>query len=340
VLLVACANVANLFLIRSEVRRRETARRRALGAGNRAIVCYFLTESALLSIGGGAIGLALAWGAVHLLVAFGPASLPRLQKVRLDGVVLAFTLVVTLLTASALGSIPLLRFTPLGESLHDGVRGHTASRGRYRARHLLMGGQIAEALVLLASALMLRSFQKLRAVDPGFDPTSRLTFRIGLPRSDYPDPGRMAAHLCPPHDGRPSLGASRCDRRICLDVSAAFGAAALPGRSAVRRRPPSPPGAIAPFIAIRALAGGYFETMGMRVLRGRGIDRGDVEREEPVVMLNKALVDISFPNQDPIGQRVRLGNPSLASGAPEWLTIAGVVSNTPTFGLAEATPFP
>src|SRR5204862_7024219 len=119
VLFVACANVANLFLVRSEVRQREIAMRRALGAGSRVIAHYFLTESALLSLAGGAIGLGLAWSAVQVLVAFGPVNLPRLEEVGLDGVVWAFTFAITLLTAAALGSIPLLRFAPLAESLRD-----------------------------------------------------------------------------------------------------------------------------------------------------------------------------------------------------------------------------
>jgi putative ABC transport system permease protein len=339
VLLVACANVANLFLVRSEVRHREIAVRRALGAGNRAIARYFLSESVLLSSAGGVIGLALAEGAVRLLAAFGPTSLPRLEEVRLDGVALAFTLALSVLTAVTFGSIPFLRLTPLAASLHESGRGNTASRGRYRARHLLMGGQIALALVLLvASSLMLRSFQKLRAVDPGFDATSALTFRIGLPRSDYPDRGRMAATHRAIVDRLSALpGVTAVSASTCLPLAeqqlCQGGPLFVEGR-------PLPPGTVAPFIAIRAVAGGYFKIMGMRVLRGRGIDPTDVEREEPIVVLNEALVSISFPNQDPIGQRVRLGNPSLASGGPEWLTIAGVVSNTPTFGLAEATPFP
>src|SRR5262249_36144685 len=174
VLLVACANVANLFLVRSEVRQREIAMRRALGAGNRAIAHYFLTESTLLSLAGGALGLSLAWVAVHMLVAFGPAvgpwwsSLPRLHEVRLDSTVCLFTLALSLLTALAFGSIPLIRFTKLGASLHETGRS-TTSRDRHRARQILMAGQVAFALVLLvASGLMLRSFQQLRAVDPGF----------------------------------------------------------------------------------------------------------------------------------------------------------------------------
>ena len=186
VLLVACANVANLLLVRSDARQRELAVRRALGAGSGGIAGFFLAESALLSIAGGAVGLALAAGAIRLLVVFGPANLPRLEEVRLDGVVVAFTLALTLLTAVACGSIPLLRLAPLTTSLTESGRGNTASRGRHRARQLLMAGQVAMALILLvASGLMIRSDQELRTVDPGFDATSALTFRIALPRREY-----------------------------------------------------------------------------------------------------------------------------------------------------------
>jgi putative ABC transport system permease protein len=339
VLLVACANVANLFLVRSEVRQREIAVRRALGAGSRAIVRYFMTESALLCIAGGTIGLALAWSALRALIAFGPVNLPRLDEVRLDGFVLAFTFVLNLVTALALGSIPLIRFAPLVQSLHESGRGSAASRGRHRTRHLLMGVQIALALVLLvASGLMLRSFQKLRAVDPGFDAASTLTFRIGLPRTDYPDRGRMVvAHRAVVNRLSALPGVSAVSASTCLPLSE--GQLCQAGPLFIEGHP-LPPGAIPPFVAIRAIDGGYFETMRTRVLRGRGIGRSDVDREEPIVVVNQALVTIAFPGQDPIGQRVRFGNPSLTRGLPEWLTIAGVVVNTPIFGLAEANPFP
>ena len=187
VLLVACANVANLFLVRSEARQREVAVRIALGAGRLGIARYFLAESVLLSIAGGAIGLALAWGAVRLLVTIGPTNLPRLAEVHLDGVAVAYTLALSALAALVFGAIPLWRGTALAASLHESGRGSTASRGRHRVRHLLMGGQVALALVLLvASGLIVRSFQKLRAVDPGFDASSALTFSLGLPDRNYP----------------------------------------------------------------------------------------------------------------------------------------------------------
>jgi predicted permease len=345
VLLVACANVANLFLVRSEVRQREIALRRALGAGNREIARYFLTESTLLSLTGGAIGLALAWVAVQILVAFGPAagpwwaSLPRLHEVRLDGVVCMFTFALSLATALAFGSIPLLRFTSRAESLQEGRVWSTASRSGHLTRYLLMAGQVALALVLLvASGLMLRSFQILRAVNPGFDTTSTLTFRIGFPRIDYPDPGRMAAVHRAIVDRLSALpGVAAVSASTCLPLSEQQ---LCQGAPLLIEGHSLPPGAIAPFVAIRAVDGAYFETMRMRVLRGRGIDRRDVENEEPIVVLNQALVNMAFQDQDPIGQRVSLGNPSLTARRPEWLTVVGVVGNTPTFGLAEAAPFP
>ncbi|PYQ97237.1 MAG: hypothetical protein DMF96_15480 [Acidobacteria bacterium] len=181
VLLVGCANVANLFLVRSEARQREVAVRRAIGANNSGIARYFLAESALLSIAGAAVGLLLAWGAVRLLALLGPSGLPRLEEVRLDGVVVSFTVALSILATFALAAIPLVRIVPLTVSLHDTGRGQTASRRRHRARQVLMASQIAFALVLLVgSGLMVRSFQKLRAVNPGFNAPA-VTFRIGLP---------------------------------------------------------------------------------------------------------------------------------------------------------------
>jgi predicted permease len=337
VLLVACANVTNLFLVRSEARQREIAVRRALGAGHNAVARYFLAESLLLSLMGGVLGLALAWAAVRIVVWLGPVNLPRLHEVRLDGVVLAFTAILSVLTALAFGSIPLLRSAPLAATLHESGRGHTASRARHRARHLLMAGQVALALVLLVSSgLMLRSFQHLRAVEPGFDASSALTFQIGFPRSDYPDRARLVATQHALIDrlsvlpGVASVSAATClplsERQLCQG-----GPLFVEGREV-------PAGGI-PIVAVRAVAGDYFSVMGIRILRGRGIDRSAVEREDAVVVVNEAFVRMVFPDQDPIGRRVRLGNPAF-SPTPEWLTIAGVVSNTPTFALSEDAPFP
>jgi putative ABC transport system permease protein len=176
VLLVAYANVTNLFLVRAEARQREIAVCRALGAGNAALARYWLLESGLLSIAGGIAGIALAWIAVRLLVGFGPTNLPRLEEVRLDGVTVAFTSLLTMAMALSVGAISLWKRAPHAHALRESGRGNTAARGRHRMRQVLIGGQVALALILLvASGLMVVSYQNLRGRDPGFDASNALT---------------------------------------------------------------------------------------------------------------------------------------------------------------------
>ena len=335
VLLVACANVANLFLVRSEARQREVAVRRALGASGRAMTRYFLSESVLLAVAGGAIGLGIAWGALTLLVAYGPANLPRLDEVRLDEVAVVFTSVLTLLASVAFGSIPLMRLTPVAATLHESGRGNTASRGRHRTRHMLMGGQVALALVLLVSSgLMLRSFQKLRAIDPGFEPSSGLTFRIGLPRTDYTDRTRIIATHRAIIDQLTALpGVTSVSASTCLPLSGRGYCFGMP--VAVEGRVVQP-GTIPPIVAVRSVAGDYMTTMGMRLLRGRRIERGDVERNERAVVVNQAFVDAYMAKDDPLGRRIGFGLAGSSGFRSIALTIVGVVANTPTNTLTEA----
>jgi putative ABC transport system permease protein len=336
VMLVACANVANLFLVRSEARQRDVAVRRALGASRLAVARYFLAESVLLSIVGGVLGLVLATGAVRLLVANGPANLPRLHEIRLDGVTLAFTFALTMVAAFAFGAIPLWRGAATVASLHEMGRGNTASRGNHRARHVLMGGQIALALVLLVSSgLMLRSFQKLRALDPGFNAASALTFSIGLPEREYPTrDADVAAHHAILDHLSALPGVTAASASTCLPLAGGCSGNTLRVEGRVY-----PAGTVPPLALFRAVAGGYFETMGMRLLRGRGIDRSDVERHAPVVVVSESLANRFFPNEDPIGRRVA-SNRAPSEQPLAWLTIVGVVSNTPIRALAEANPIP
>ena len=338
VLLIACANVANLFLVRSESRQREVAVRRALGAGNRGVARYFFTESALLTALGGSMGLVLAWGGVQLLVAFGPATLPRLHEVRLDGVVIVFSLGLSLVAAAVFGAIPLLRLAPLAISLRESGRGQTMTRRSHRARQLFLGGQVALALILLiASGLMVRSFQKLRTIDPGFDPTSALTFSIGLPQVEYPTrQAAVDAHLAILERLSAIPGVIGTSASTCLPLAGGcFGNMLMvEGELPDPDRPRTWPW-------FRGVSGNYAEVLGMRLLRGHTIDRGDVERRELVVVVNKALADAVFPGQDPIGRRVRSSTPpNSARPTPPWLTIIGVVSDTPTLALAEPAPMP
>jgi predicted permease len=340
VLLVACANVANLFLVRSEARHRDVAVRRALGATGVRIARYFFAESALLSAGAGAAGILLASGAVRLLVALGPANLPRLHEIRLDGMTVAFTSGLSVMAALALGAIPLWRGAGPAAALHEIGRGNTASRHRHYVRHLLIGAQVALALVLLVSSgLMVRSFQKLRAVDPGFDAASALTFSVGLPERTYPTrEAAVAAHHAILERLAALPGVTAVSASTCLPLAGGCSGNTLrvEGRT-------YPPGSVPPVALFRAVAGGYFDAMGMRILRGRGIDRGDVERGEPAAVINEALAKTFFPDEDPIGKRVASNRPPARAGEPPpltWLRIVGIVRNTPLRALAEAPPLP
>ena len=336
VLLVACANVANLFLVRSETRQREVAVRRALGAGRRSIARYFFSESVLLAAVGGVLGVTLAWGGVRLLVALGPTNLPRLNEVHVDGVVLAFSFALSLVSAVAFGIIPLLRLTSVATTLQEHGRGQTATRGSHRARQLLMGGQVALALILLiASGLMVRSFQKLRAVDPGFDPSSTLTFSIGLPQVKYPS-RQVAA----------DVHVRILDRLSAIPgVTGASSSSYLPlagfgyGNGLIVEGELPDPNRARPFVAFRAVASGYTDVLRTPLLRGRSLTRADIDRQENNIVVNKAIADGYFPGQDPIGRRVRSSTPPNSKlPTPPWWTIVGVVANTSTMTLGERTP--
>ena len=336
VLLVGCANVANLFLVRSEARQRDVAIRRALGAGRSGIARYFLAESAIVSIAGAAVGLLLTWGAVRLLVQLAPAGLPRLEEVRLDAAVVSFTVGLSVLAMFALGAIPLVRVAPLTASLHESGRGQTAGRGRHRIRQLLMASQVAFALILLVgSGLMIRSVQRLRAVDPGFSGTA-LTFRIGLPNRAYPTRrAAVAAHQAILDQLATLPGVTNVATSTCLPLDGrCFGNTLI-----VEGRPITV--GVRSVASFRAVTDGYLQAMGIRLLRGQPIDRGMIERGEQNILINKVLADSLFPGQDAIGKRVRSSTPPNSPlGIPPWLTIVGIVANTSTNALAEPAPLP
>jgi putative ABC transport system permease protein len=337
VLLVACANVANLFLVRSDARQREIAVRRTLGAGRGRIATLFVLESMVLALCGGAVGLGLALGAVQLVVGFAPSNLPRLQEIRLDVVGVAFTFVLSIVAGLVFGAVPLCRPGELAASLHEGGRANPGSRRLSRARHVLMAAQVAVALVLLVSSgLMVRSFQNLRAVDHGFNPASKLTFSIGLPEGDYSSVENVVATHHAILDEIARLpGVTTASASTCLPLSGGCSGNTLrvEGRQYDSRTIP-------PFALFRAVAANYFEAIGMRVVRGRGIDRHDVDHRQPVVVVNEALARRFFPNENPIGRRVASNIPPSA-GPLTWLQIVGVVSNTPTTRvLPEREPMP
>jgi putative ABC transport system permease protein len=195
VLLIACANVANLLLVRAEGRQQELAIRAALGAGWGSIAREMLLESVTLSLAGGALGLALAYGALRVLVAKGPTTLPRLSEIAIDPLALAFTLSVSVLTGVLFGLIPVFKYAGpnLATALRGGGRSLSAGRERHRARNTLVVVQVALALVLLVgSGLMLRTFQALRHVDPGFTrPEEVQLMRVVIPEEQVKEPVRV-----------------------------------------------------------------------------------------------------------------------------------------------------
>jgi len=321
VLLIACANVANLFLVRAESRQREVAVRGALGAGRLDQVYDALVEGILLSGLGGLAGLALAQGAVRLLVSHGPASLPRLQEVGLDGSVLVFALGVMTLAGLAFGAIPLLRRDASIVGTLRATSGATTDRVRARGRNVLVAGQMALAVVLLvASGLMVRSFMHLRAVDAGFDASPDiLTLSFGLPSSEYPS-GAAAADfsqaLVTGIQGLPGVEAAGVVTCLPLDGWCSGDHVRVEGRVV-------PEGTLPPVVAVRRAGPGYFRTMGIDVLEGRVLERADVEGGPPVAVISRSLARDYFPDKDPLGRRVAVGLDTI------WSTVVGVVEDVP-----------
>jgi predicted permease len=337
-LLIACSNVANLFLVRAEGRQREVSVRAALGASGSDLARHFLLESVVLGMLGGACGLALAWAGTRGLVRFGPDNLPRIQEIGLDGSVLLFTLGISLLTGLLFGLFPVMKFRrpDMVAGLKEGGRGGGAGRERHRTRNTLVVSQMALALVLLVgSGLMLRSFQALRAVDPGFDPAGTLTLRITLPEATYPTPdGRVAFH----DQLHESIGA----------IPGVLGVGAgttIPLSGGINRSGtevedfPTPPGQVPAIIENHRITAGYMETLGMRLVEGRLLTPYDARDRSGAVVVTRAFADNYWPEGSALGKRVtqsihRTEEGELAESTP-WQTIVGVIEDVRTRAMNE-----
>lgn len=331
VLLIACANVACLLLARSAARQKEAALRAALGANRWRIVRQLLTESLMLSLCGAAVGILLAvWGVDWLttLLAGNSTSfsvkLPRLNEIKLDAAALGFTFAMSLVTSVLFGLAPALAASKpdLNQVLKEGGRGMTG--GRHRLRELLVVTELALALVLLIGAgLLINSFAKLQAVDPGFNPNNLLTMTVsvnGMPQ--YVGPSREAFYrqLTDKLSALPGVQSVSAINHLPL-------AGDLWGRSLViEGRPLPPPGKEIP-AAFRVSRPGYFNTMGISLRAGRDFTERDAADSPGVVIINETLARHQFPNEDPIGKRVTLDDPRSNSPAPRWLTVVGVIKD-------------
>ena len=335
VLLIAAANVANLQLARAASREREMAVRLALGANRWRVVRQLLTESLMLAVVGGAVGLFLAVWGIDLFRTLGPANLPRLQEVNLDGRVLGFTMLAALLSGIIFGLVPALQSSraDLNEALKEGGRAGTESHGRKRLRGLLVVAEVALTLVLLVGAgLLLKSFLRLQDVNPGFRPDHLLTAQISLPPARYNDDQKIIAFhqdLLNRTKNLPGVQAAGMSMSLppnLLQISNPFG---IEGR-------PLPHGQARPLAEEMTISSEYFTALGVPLLRGRFFTDADKAGAPQVMIINEAMARRYFPNEDPVGKRLQTGDPNPNS---PWETIVGVVGNVKYAGLeAEEMP--
>ena len=316
VLAIACANVANLMLARTATRRRETSVRLAIGASRRRVAQQFLVETLLLGGAGGAAGLGLALAAIGVAVPYLPADLPRTSSIDLDWRVLIFTAAASLATSVLFGLTPLfqLRRVQAHEALSHGVR---VAGGQSRLRSALVVTQVAVTLLLLVGAgLMARSLWQLLHVPLGFEPDHVLTARMTLPRTRYPDAGRVAAfHHRVLERLRSSPGVVAAGATAYLPLSGDDNGWAFH----IEGRPPLPTG-VFNVAKYRAVSDGYFETIGMPILKGRAVAPSDHQDALYVVVINEAMARTFWRDQDPVGRRLRFGG-------PRQRTIIGVVGD-------------
>jgi predicted permease len=333
VLLIACANVANLFLVRTDARQQELALRTALGADRKRLSRELLLESVTLGILGGLLGLALAYGGIRLLVAIGPESLPRLNEIGIDSTVLLFTFGISLFSGVLFGLFPVFKYgrMSLTAALKEGGRGGSEGRERHRARSFLVVVQIALALVLLVgSGLMIRSFQALRKVNPGFvRPEEVLSVRLSIPSAEVEDPVQVV----------------RMHRQIMERIEAIPGVDSIGLSSSVTMDGwdsndpiwvedfPVPEGQLPPIRRYKWIGENYFETVGNPVLAGRALTWHDVETRAHVVVVTENLAREYWGEPaKAIGKRVRQ---SFDKTPGPWREIVGVVGNEHDNGVSE-----
>jgi putative ABC transport system permease protein len=321
VLLIGCANVANLLLSRAAVREREVGVRLALGASRGRLVRQLLTESVLLAVVGGALGVGLAWAGLRVLVGLAPADVPRMDEVRIDALVLAVTTAVALGTGIVFGLVPALQASRpnLAEALRDG-RGGTAGRRGHRLRRLLAAGQVALVVVLLTGAgLLIRSFIQLQQVHLGFRPDHLLTMQLSLPYAKYQEPQQRITfyetlmervRTLPGVEGAGAIG------DIFLSKTPNSTNFTIEGRT------PSPDQQNTE-VPLDGVTPDYFRVMGIPLKSGRTFTAQDGADAPPVVIVNENMAKRFWPGEDAVGKRFKYGD---GSQAP-WMTIVGVVGD-------------
>ncbi|MGD8868705.1 MAG: ABC transporter permease [Gemmatimonadales bacterium] len=331
VFLIACVNVANLLLVRAEERDPEVAVRMALGASTGAMARHYLAESFLLATAAGGIGVAVAGACVALIVELGPANLPRIEEVGLNGPSLAVALGLGLAVSLVCGAVPLRRRGPnLVGALREGGYGGMAGRRRIRVRRALVATQVALAVILLSGAgLMLRSFAALRSIDPGFRADHLLTFDVGLPENDYPTREAAVAFHAELLDRLESLpGVVSAGAATCLPLCGSWSGSIV----AVEGRSPTA-GELPPVVAVRRASADYLKTLKTSLLAGRMLERGDRERRTGAAVISESMAEAYWPGENALGRRFYY---DLYAEEPDWYTVVGVVQDMPIQDLTES----
>ena len=329
VLLIACANVANLMLARAASRAKEIAIRTALGASRKRVVRQLLTESLMLAILGGGAGLLLALWGIELLISIGPADIPRLNDIGIDEPVLWFTFAASVLTGVIFGLAPALKASKpdLNESLKEGGRGTSESFNRHSMRNLLVVFQMAFTLVLLVGAgLLVKSFLKLQQVDPGFAAENVMTMRVALP-SKYEENDRAAEFV--------KQVTERIGGLAGVESAGAISVLPLAGtniRTSFNIKKKPFPENQEPPVEERAVTPDYFRAMGVPVLKGRAFTDQDVKGKPGVIIINDTMARQYWPDEDPIGQVVTVGV-SVSENEPEEWQIVGIVGSVKHFSM-------
>jgi predicted permease len=323
VLLIACANIANLLLARGTARRRELSIRTALGASRGRIVRQLLLESLVLAIVGGAAGTVIGLWGVDALVRISPVQIPRLNTVHIDRGVLVFTLAASMLTGALCGLLPALQLSRSnpGDALKDGDRGGSSGRGA-RTRYALVVAEVALSLMLLASAgLLIRTLGVLQRVSPGFRPERAITMQLLLPQTRYSSTASMIAFYRRLHEevaAIPSVTASAVATTLPMTGSD-IGMGFVPDGRAVDPN-------VRTSASFFGVSPDYFTTLGIKIVRGRAFTERDDEQAPPVVVINETMAAKYWPGEDPIGKRVKLSYNN--SGPREIVGVAGDVKQT------------
>lgn len=335
VLLIACANVANLLLSQATSREKEIALRAALGARRVRIVRQLLTESLLLALLGSVLGLGLAWLGIKALVAISPGDLVNLQSVGLNVTVLLWTLCVSMLTGMIFGLAPALHISRmnLNDSLKEGGKSESSqASGSRRLRSALVVSEIALAVVLLASAgLLIRSFMHLQRVDTGFNTDNVLTMLVRLPETRYSQDPQVIAFFSQALEKvrhLPTVNSAGMVNHLPL-----YGGLGSSTGFKILGRPEPPPGQ-GPGTDVRVVDAGYFPTMGIPLLRGRNFSDLELKEVRQVVLINEALARKHFPDEDPIGKRLDVA----MFETPQPAEIIGIVGNVRYDSLVEESP--